>query len=127
MSTTEILKMIETVDPSDRSALDDIDLAVGEYLGKFPKPVSKYTRSRDALKAIRQDGWFLKIQGAMSAFTRRQAGEFLGGWLCDMADNTDGSGESMHWVHSYKCGLPTEELAELHAIIQSIEYERTNS
>jgi len=69
----------------------------------FPVPAFKnYTRSRDALKAIRPVGYktfqiTYNVAGRYTCFAGRRF---------DMIS------------------LPTEELAELHAIIQAIEFER---
>lgn len=127
-----ILKMIEEVDPSDTAKLDEIDARVwclshearfkkmlstpkyykhgyfsyyqGSVWGsKMVYPPIQYTRSRNALKAIRPEGWKrIIIQGFPCS-----------GWTVEIYD---GAGTP---------NLPTEELAELHAIIQAIEYERT--
>ena len=102
-----ILKMIETVDPSDTVEMDKIDIAVGDYVdGQWYG--RQFTRSRDALKAIRPKGWNFAML-PLSDFT----------FLCQAShgdpNRTDGP-ESDH--------LGTEELAELHAIIQAIAYER---
>lgn len=56
-----ILKMIETVDPDDSVKLDEIDLAVYKYIGELHMMLPKVTRSRDALKAIRPDGWDCRV------------------------------------------------------------------
>ena len=53
MEHEKILKAIENADPSNNDQLDKIDKMVSDYLGKIPKPIAKYTRSRDALKGIR--------------------------------------------------------------------------
>jgi hypothetical protein len=114
----KILEMIETVDPSDTAKLDEIDKLVFEYIKGAGEPenmtdfdramwdcrflMNNYTRSRDALKAIRPKGWFPSI-------IKNPSGSFYG-------DDSNGDFPSP--------ALPTEELAELHAIIQAIEYER---
>lgn len=149
----KILQMIETVDPADTAKMDEIDARtqcwleghefvqmcsliggqefttgdsdqVGyEYPGArvFMKGTHKdgrkwnnsigfrtYTRSRDALKAIRPARVGLMI---------RQSHD--GTWDC-----------FIHWPSSLNNGnknihgLPTEELAELYAIIQAIAHER---
>jgi len=132
----EILEMIEAVDPSDGDKLGEIDTHVEYFLNPqkgytfkdsvkrytndyaFQVVRHKYTRSRDALKAIRPEGWALAIY---------------------IASNHTNSGVCMRYnyrsdvppVFSNKdkleatTDLPTEELAELHAIIQAIEWERT--
>lgn len=66
-----------------------------------------YTRSRDALKSIRPEGWGFSIShlNAVVAYRINDTGGF------DYALQTQ--------------KLPTEELAELHAIIQAIEWERS--
>lgn len=75
--------------------------------------VQKYTRSRDALKDIRPEGYVLFRNGA--------------------AYSTKDSGEDQYQITLYNKGrdliinsawCATEELAELHAIIQATEYER---
>lgn len=140
MTAADILKLIETVDPSDTAKLDEIDARVWCYLnghwfvGKMRKAaedktsftyikkgtdathwntVSKtenlycakhYTRSRDALKAIRPEGWTFEIIKHSNEMFSARYGDIIN-------SNTQ----------------PTEELAELHAIIQAIEYERTKS
>lgn len=141
----KLLKMIWEVDPNDTEKLDEIDARVNGLLcgGIFidfrkgnnnqdvawyrddPKEVNrehdilvefederrnilKYTRSRDALKAIRPKGWRLQI--------KQHAHSYEGGLV------QSGSGRYL----SYK-KAPTEELAELHAIIQAIKYERDNN
>lgn len=107
VSAAEILKMIETVDPADTAKLDEIDARVLEYInanGIIHRWSSrlKYTRSRDALKAIRPEGWTYSCG-------------FVGhARLCSVKRGAA--------FHAEK--LPSEELAELHAIIQAIEYER---
>ena len=133
----KILKMIETVDPEDAEALDEIDarvfcwedrknyedvvfiqkqydlpnesglVAIDDW--SFDEPirvvVPGYTRSRDALKAIRPEGWCFRLINSGNTE-----------WLCMYAQ----------YLEPNKCAkwCPTEELAELHAIIQAIEYER---
>lgn len=68
-----------------------------------------YTRSRDALKAIRPDGWdFIDVYGGYNHNK----------WIFNI---------NMGSFNTKGAVLPTEELAELHAIIQTIEYERSKS
>lgn len=123
-----ILKMIETVSPDDKAKLDEIDARVGFYLGEhknledyyrgkdqdakiehavFWGHITKYTRSRDALKAIRPEGWTFAID----------------------ASAPESGIEVMFWKGKFQAEIvsdcKTEELAELHAIIQAIEYERS--
>jgi hypothetical protein len=126
-----ILKMIEVVDPADKSALDRIDgrvwcwLSDCEYIGhdnadqhnflarpkkegcaEFYKSVGTqncYTRSRDALKAIRPQGWrfWIHSEGTCEAVKRNET-------------------EDREIISQ----AGTEELAELHAITQAIAHER---
>lgn len=133
MTAELILKMIEDVSPDDTAKLDEIDARVGFYLGDhknleeyykgkdqnakiehaiFWGHITKYTRSRDALKAIRPEGCWVEriIQHKTSK-----------NWDCTIAI----IGEVFS-VSDKAITLPTEELAELHAIIQAIEYERSN-
>jgi len=139
-----ILKMIETVQPDDTAKLDEIDarvwcllkskqfagmaicnlnyslrahregLPVYSYLenGKHcpTGPDNKaYTRSRDALKAIRPEGWICQ------------------GFFYNPATNVCGytfSPPSRCFAVTGENGQGSEELAELHAIIQAIQHER---
>lgn len=131
MSAAEILKLIESVDPTNTAKLDEIDARVWCWLRKdeefkqfegswircqsgmkYLRPLnsSEYTRSRDALKAIRPEGWNLCSQMIGSDFA------VFKGWFFAAY------GEGVKFV-SASC--KTEELAELHAIIQAIDYERT--
>lgn len=135
----KILKMIEEVDPEDSEKLDEIDARVWCYLDGcvfagvkhdriyaiHPKTqcedeifngvcTLRYTRSRDVLKAIRPEGWLVSvtpdIEYDWSGFK---------GW-----DASIQSERKCFQVVPDVDALPTEELAELHAIIQAIEYER---
>lgn len=102
-----ILSLIESVDPSDTAKLDEIDRAVDNYLSNSGSVLSKqYTRSRDALKAIRPEGCVLSIQTSGTCAIWYKSNPF------HADSNFVGEGK-------------TEELAELHAIIQAIDYERS--
>ena len=130
MTSLGLLKMIETVDPSNAAKLDEIDARVWCFLKGYKFAAAKhdrvfvldenqceieklnglctlkYTRSRDALKTIRPEGW------TYTAVQNRKETEGNDGWRVALGT---------------ACGtpfLPTEELAELHASIQAIEYER---
>jgi hypothetical protein len=121
---SKILILIETVDPFDSAAMDEIDARVhsfrhgllfmgmsetgtgfiycrGRAYGFLETP-NQYTRSRDALKAIRPAEWFPHL-------IKNPFGTWYG-------DNNNGDYPSP--------ALPTEELAELHAILQAIAYDR---
>ena len=127
----KMLELIESVDPDDTDALNEIDARVWclvnddwDYETHFKKPFSggftskngdgkylkyipEYTRSRDALKAIRPEGWQWVV-------------EYIGGeYYCCLHDK--------YLDSVFSCDAPTEELAELHAIIQAIEWERNNN
>lgn len=120
MDHNEILRMIETVDPSDVGGMEKIDDWVWCFLNgyDFTKAlqdhtlykahirgaIEKYTRSRDALKAIRPEGMQFQIT-CKELYSRL-------GYCCRI------SRWSVTWFE-------TEELAELHAIIQAIAYERS--
>lgn len=115
----KILELIEAVDPSDRAALDEIDAKVQWYIGITQEPIVlpiSYTRSRDALKAIRPEGWEFDV--------------------CNVFGCKDGSYEYTVYngKHSIESPSPplgrrfkTEELAELHAIIKAIAHDREES
>lgn len=134
----EILKLIETVDPEDSAAMDEIDARVWCWIeglqfvsyGRFDfwarghgrqwdKRITfngnqtvylteKYTRSRDALKAIRPEGLYFDLSSDEK------------GVICKFD-----TGALAEYTFS-SLELPTEELAELHAIIQAIQWERDN-
>jgi hypothetical protein len=78
-----------------------------------------YTRSRDALKAIRPDGWSTSIHNCITNRSDIQK------WECQMDGwgNVDTKEFLKHIAFSGE--QKSEELAELHAIIQAIEYERS--
>lgn len=119
-----ILFLIEQVDPADADALDEIDVRVWCYINSevfhegteyncgFDNPygvgndVRRYSRSRDALKAIRPEGWL--INGIW---------QDQDGWFCVGISKTKERFQSPDT-------MPTEELAELHAIVQAIGLER---
>lgn len=134
-----ILKMIEEVDPADTAKLDEIDALVACFIGIDVKrfddaegvnspeymimdgedidgPCAKYTRSRDALKAIRPDGWQIK------GYEGNCTGQFSDGFYCTLAKK-----DGILTKKFMGSQLPTEELAELHAIIQALNYERRSS
>jgi hypothetical protein len=71
-----------------------------KYDGHLECP--EYTRSRDALKAIRPEGWDFTISTQYKICWGQK-----------------GQDKTLNYVWS-----KTEELAELHAIIQAIEYDR---
>lgn len=133
MSAQDILKMIEEVDPNDTAKLDEIDARVwcflnnrafhgmtdkGQFYYNLHYPLSmahpkegiiEYARSRDTLKAIRPEGWhyFIDSRGGCKLWS------------------VDCTRPEFH-AQNNNCGmLRTEELAELHAIIQAIDFERT--
>lgn len=140
----QILTMIEQVDPNNPQQLDEIDARVwcfinektylrhtssegydcygkknqtGIFIEEHTEtdlsrryvPYShceQYTRSRDAIKSIRPDGWYIQI-------TTQQDGAYCVIW------------ENIKSAYLTTPILPTEELAELHAIIQAIAYDTT--
>lgn len=135
MTAKEILKMIEEVDPSDTDKLDEIDIMVNLFVDclqsvretfhddptmfikarKRHRDFPLYTRSRDALKAIRPEGYGCWIE-------IRTADD--GDAACKIGRNTE-AGRSVYIFGTNTIGyMRSEELAELHAIIQAIEYER---
>lgn len=129
-SAQKILTMIETVSPNDMAKLNEIDLAVDVFL--FPKEWGKsvtgrycspsrageypqYTRSRDALKAIRPEGYSFNV-----FFCYRGDKKYF-------LSSTGHMEKNPHVNPIHTPDLATEELAELHAIIQAIECERKKS
>lgn len=146
----EILNLIENVDPNDTDTLDEIDARVWclveghEYLSlksrraiqyhhkdgyetaTAPGVTPHYCTSRDALKSIRPVGWHWKANRLYSAerFLREKGwSEGFAFVLSKYKKNKDGRIEVVFQTEQNPA-FPTEELAELHAIIQAIESER---
>ena len=141
----KILDLIESVDPEDTGTLNEIDARVTclvknwcfldyphktrdgqehnhlvtakseEYPEGFKQYLNYYTRSRDALKSIRPEGWWFSIEGINDNLVD---GSFVTGVYCEIVDYFSDRLESPP--------LPTEELAELHAVVQAIEWSRQN-
>lgn len=145
----ELLRLIETANPKNIEELDEIDALVWCWLHNeryishtghsritfeprsipctatiygFARP--KYTRSRDALKAIRPDGWSFEIKGKagdtvqMPHCTVTSPGQ----WFARLR-----SQELLDYTfNKIECvgAANTEELAELHATLQAIARER---
>ena len=88
----------------------------------------KYSRSRDALKAIRPDGYKVQISihewGSYFKDYPRYKNE--SDWLLTPNYSTDDACPYNNLSPIRSPRLPTECLAELHAIIQSISWERLN-
>lgn len=132
----KILILIETAHPEHKARLNEIDARVHAYVhhleflrllhpyrmassrsyyGRGRKGNERiwrgpaYTRSRDDLKGIRPKGWhsYAAPAGSDCVFPLFQA-------LAQLP-----SGRA-----ALSPALPTEELAELHAIIQAIDYTR---
>ncbi|MBN8821126.1 MULTISPECIES: hypothetical protein [unclassified Spirosoma] len=102
-----LITLIESTDPNDSSALDTLDLHVSYFLG-HSLPM-RYTRSRDVLKGIRPEGFLVKIENWPTHTS------VLGCFVHETGQVTtfeSGSG-------------PTEELSELHVIIQAIAHLRS--
>jgi hypothetical protein len=118
-----ILNMIESVDPSDTVKLEEIDARVQRYvdgqssveLAGLECPDPQYTRSRDALKAIRSKMW--RYNG-----TSQERSSVDNTFYCSFSIERD---EAVFTLASPE--LPTEELTELHAIIQTIADDRENA
>lgn len=150
----DLLKMIEAVDPNDTAKMDEIDVLVHRFVrpmtvdkeekifhdgGLWAVKKSRvnqhrlfrenqwkdvaglyvcgdlpsYTRSRDALKTIRPEGWHIRgIDQLADNFH----------WRCVLAKPKTPASSSLDIAVAIP--LPTEELAELHAIIQAIAHER---
>lgn len=102
-----LLSMLETIDPTDSTALDALDLHVSHFLA-HPLPLC-YSRSRDVLKSIRPEGFLVKIEIWPS-------GPSVMGCFID---------ENGYVTTFESGGGPTEELCELHVIIQAVAYRRS--
>lgn len=144
-----ILKMIEEVSPDDAARLDEIDARVWCYLRRYtfgcveyylPSTKAgkrrfsyddngtyglsfsqtKYTRSRNDLKVIRPKGWWLSIN---NGYENDDPFAHIQSFFHTYKENY-GSGISHDCPVNFSVNCKTEELAELHVIIQAIEYER---
>ena len=143
----KILELIEGVDVDDTETLDEIDARVDCWLhnnefrcidtnGWFEyvyhrcdagncikadvKEIVQYSRDRNALKAIRpNDFMYYQISHELDlCFHNSETGEAK---TCDMYNVIVDIPE----IKIKTPWLPTEELAELHAIIQTIAWERS--
>lgn len=103
-----ILTLIEQVDPSDTQALDDIDARCRDYFGHSSG--LPYTRSRDALKTVLPN-WRLEVVYYNDTNDRLQIRYHRAPY-----NYTN--------PHVMSPLLPTWELAELHAIIQALAFDR---
>lgn len=129
MTAQEILKLIESVDPADEKMMDEIDACVyclinrrSSGLEKYyiGNAVPQYTRSRDALKAIRPEGWHFKINSCYGCDQFLKDKKWDNAYWCILTKKINNQLLTMENNEP----LPTEELAELHAIIQATEHER---
>lgn len=145
----EILRLIAALGSTDMNAaevqprLDEIDARVWCWLEratflevvylpelsffKFAHPEGpdtlrlsdcRYTRSRDALKAIRPAGWWFYANDRLSAKGQEGFEQF-----CAIDTRLPFKQGIQEKIDGQYC--PTEELAELHAIIQAVEYDRS--
>ena len=114
-----ILEMIEKIEPTDWYELEKIDEKVYLYTDDKRVDVNgfwgikPYTRSRDALKSIRPPGWVFNMRWQFDQETREL--------LCEYS--AFDSSCSLNRVGGFLS--ESEELAELHAIVQAIEFERS--
>jgi len=150
----QILKLIESVDPKDNATLDEIDARVYCYCGASLSPLSfksisdgryrvkylessykssmdgqwishgeedlcdlpNYTRSRDSLKEIRPEGLAFSVVGRID------------GSACYRLVSLVTAESDPRLVRGFDSPyLPTEELAELWAILSAIQHERDNT
>jgi hypothetical protein len=128
----ELLKLIEEVNVNDFRTLDFIDVKFDCLLENneievvdgemtidgnfvFQEDFPQYTRSRDALKAIRPEGWAFTVSMNENGDSLAQA--FKG---CNRNAPADVE------LRSPLENRLTEELAELHAIIQALIWEAEN-
>lgn len=125
ITAKQILEMIEAVDPEDDEKLQKIDVLVYLYTGDKSVDndnlwhVPYYTRSRDALKAIRPKGWFyqsINYHPLKKLFCAEYSKESN---ISDLGKNRF---EVFYPI--YSALLFTEELAELHCIVQALESDR---
>ena len=138
MTAKQILEMIENVDPSDTAKMDEIDEAVfqwrldlgfTEHFSPSTGKARKYTRSRDALKAIRPEGYHVEIiiHDWGSYFAGKRGYETICGASLRPNYSSDEACPYNRLKTVTAPRLRTEALAELHAIIQAIENERNRA
>lgn len=136
---SEILRLIETADPDDATRLDEIDARVWCYIKGYKyhrhdKPDQRnfmyeippqrglifgsiyadgklYTRSRDALKSIRPDTGFISVVGSK-----------MTGYLSTLWDAAKYPNQDKDGYYFSSTDLATEELAELHCLVQFYAY-----
>lgn len=146
MENLEILKLIETVDPSDKDKLDEIDARVWcwlyghifhrvDYSGLIKSCfytrkneieenwhhmgyIRGYSRERDILKKIRPIIEHVSFTSKEDFKWNQETKEYIRDYYFYFTHGTKMIAQSPY--------LPTEELAELHAIIQVITYERSS-
>ena len=116
--------MIEEVDPKNGKQLFEIDKAVIVYLNpedadwvrcSVRHEVTNYCTSRDALKAIRPE----RVSITVTSYPPLEHAACTANFWSDV----NAGPFSEHWAFKSP-ELATEELAELHAIIQAIQHNR---
>lgn len=138
----KILELIEGANPHDEAVMREIDARVWCYTDLYGKKkfddLTKgiwdtpywfddsmmdkggdvrcplYTISRDALKSIRPDGWWPQL--GFHAAAELDGFSFPDRWDCCLWHKD--------WPFKACRDMATEELAELHCIIQAIKWER---
>lgn len=120
-----LLNDIENVNPEDSMKLKRIEENFHRFLHGSVRPVieeyriKQVTNSRDALKDVRPHGWY-PIGFGKCGYGESEIGMGAFGFVFSLYKpdpfRQDGFVKSKY--------LPTEELAELHAIVQAIAYER---
>lgn len=87
-------------------------------------PFKNYTRSRSSLKSIRPDSWVMSSCGREKAYAESDLERKFPFWKRFWFTFT----QKDFSINQYNvCAYhEVEELAELHAIIQAIDYERKN-
>lgn len=139
MNHEDILKMIEAVDPKDKTRLDEINSHVwcllnGHeytealrdhtlYKASHRGAIEKYCTSRDALKQIRPEGSYkIMNYSNMPHIKNGTVYDYPGVWEGRWFSKKEYEGGYKEIASPH---LSTEELAELHAIIQAIAYEKS--
>lgn len=150
MNHHDILKLIEEVDPSDTAKLDEIDILTACWMSRRiwggwhdePGGVTgswgmnkdgaqipnsycnhssfvKYSRDRNELKELRPDVWLINMEPRFFCFQLNDKAGFYA-----IAVKPLGECIQEDFLNLESPLLKTEELAELHAVIQCIAYER---
>lgn len=119
----EILREIENVDHNNPHAMFRLNELVYKWLLTVnpSTPYGKFVFSRDTLKAIRPEGWVFEVQNIHPWALEKRLWRVTGYFHKFENEPYELGSISV----SKRSDCKTEELAELHAIIQAIDHDRS--